>query len=71
MAADADGGFGGETFFASFRAAGVAQDAVFMGEDAVGDDLFVGGIVFCGGARQEEVVGRVEDGFEEGGGVVF
>ena len=60
VAADADGAEGVEAGLAAGFAAGVVEDAGAGADDAVGDELLVGGVFLGGGAVHEEVVGGVE-----------
>lgn len=64
MAADAEGALGVEAGFAGGFSTGVVEVAPLVVEDAVGDELFVGGVVFGDGAVHEEVVGGVEEGLD-------
>jgi hypothetical protein len=69
VAADADAAFGVEAFFAGGTAAGVAEVAAVVVEEGVGDELFVGGVEFGGGALHEEIGAWGEDGGEVAFGV--
>ncbi len=60
VSADADGHFGVQPRFTAGFAAGVAEHAVAVVQDQVGDELFVRRVVLGGGTGQEEVVGRIE-----------
>ncbi len=64
MTADADGSFAGQALFTGASAAHVVEKATLVVEDRVGDDLFVGGVVFRIIAGEEKVIFWIEQGWQ-------
>ena len=62
VSTDADGHLGVQAGFAAGFPARVAEDAVAVAQDEVGDELFVRRVLLGGAAGEEKVVGRVEEG---------
>ena len=70
MAAHADGAFAVQTFFGLAAGAFHAEITIFVADDHVRDDLFVGWIVFSDSAAEERFVGEnvIERALEVGAG---
>ena len=62
VTANADGHLGVEACFTAGLAAGVAKNTMAVVKDEIRNELLVGRVVLGRSARQEKIVGRVEEG---------